>query len=293
VVVLACNAAATIGRCLEALRNQEVVGEFEVVVVWSGDPSTIATVNKTLPSAVVVGRSEPLPTGATRNLGIRHASGEVIAFLAADCQPDPHWLARRLAAHREGHRCVSGAVLCPPSTGPVGRAGHLLEYNAFPPGRPREVVTGSPLYNLSFRREVFERHGLYDEDLVCGEDTVFNRKLAHAGEAALFDPSVRLIHPEDDRLRPFIRHQVWHGAWFGRLSRLQGKTEFSGPGVRRLWRMLVIYPAGRLARLIWRTHRWAPERRRDLVLLAPVLLLGLAAATYGLLLGWHGRMPHR
>jgi glycosyltransferase involved in cell wall biosynthesis len=291
VVVLACNAAETIRRCLTSLARQVGVGRFEVVVVWSGDPATPRTVAHEFPDAIVVGRREPLPTGAGRNLGIRHASGEVIAFLAADCEVAPDWLARRLAAHGEGYACVSGAVVCPPAAGPIARAGHLLEYNAFPQGRPREVVNGQPLYNLSYRRDVFDRYGLYDEGLACGEDTAFNWRLARAGVPALFEPAVRLYHEGDSHLGSFLRHQAWHGAWFGRLCRGQATPGYSGPGLRRLGRMLVMYPLGRLVRLVRRTFSWSPQQLGDVILLAPLLVLGLAAATYGLVRGWGGWMP--
>jgi len=291
VVVLACDAAATIRRCLSSLAGQVGVEPFEIVVVWSGDATTQRIVAEEFPSAVTVGRCEPLPTGAGRNLGVRHSSGRIVAFLAADCEVAPDWLARRLAAHREGYPCVGGAVLCPRAAGAVARAGHLLEYNAFPPGRPREVVRGQPLYNLSYRRELFDQFGLYEESLVCGEDTAFNWQLARAGVPALFDPGIRLYHESDAGLAGFLRHQSWHGAWFGLMCRSQETPGFAGPRLRRLRRMLVMYPLGRFVRLVRRTLAWSPEHRSDLVLLAPLVFLGLAAATLGLMRGWGGWVP--
>jgi GT2 family glycosyltransferase len=291
VVVLACDAAATIRRCLSSLANQVGVEPFEAVVVWSGDATTQRIVTEEFPSAVTVGRCEPLPTGAGRNLGIRHSSGEVVAFLAADCEVAQDWLARRLAAHREGYPCVGGAVVCPRTAGAVARAGHLLEYNAFPAGRPREVVRGQPLYNLSYRRELFDQFGLYEESLACGEDTAFNWQLARAGVPALFEPGIRLYHESDAGIADFLRHQAWHGAWFGLMCRSQETPGFAGPRLRRLRRMLVMYPLGRFVRLVRRTVAWSPEHRRDLILLAPLIFLGLAAATLGLMRGWGGRVP--
>jgi len=55
--------------------------------------------------------------------------------------------------------------------------------------------------------------------------------------------------------------------------------------------MLVMYPLGRFVRLVRRTVAWSPEHRSDLLLLAPLIFLGLAAATVGLMRGWGGRVP--
>jgi hypothetical protein len=52
-------------------------------------------------------------------------------------------------------------------------------------GRPREVVVGRPVYNLSFRRTIFERYGRYEAALACGEDSLFNWRLVQAGEDSL------------------------------------------------------------------------------------------------------------
>jgi hypothetical protein len=76
-------------------------------------------------------------------------------------------------------------VLCTEPAGPIARASHLLEYSEFMIGRPREVVAGRPVYNLSFRRTIFERYGRYEAALACGEDSLFNWRLVQAGEDSL------------------------------------------------------------------------------------------------------------
>ena len=119
----------------------------------------MSIVEREFPEARVVGQMDKLSTGAARNLGLAYASGDIIAFLGADCQAAPDWLRRRVAAHQAGFVCVGGAVVCLEPAGPIARANHLLEYSEFMIGRPREVVLCRPVYNLSFRREIFERYG--------------------------------------------------------------------------------------------------------------------------------------
>jgi hypothetical protein len=53
--------------------------------------------------------------GAARNAGTRATSREFAAFLTADCEARPRWVAERLAAHRDGDQVVAGAIV---SAGP-------------------------------------------------------------------------------------------------------------------------------------------------------------------------------
>lgn len=291
VIVLAYNAGATIGRSLSCLGRQDLTEPYEVVVVWSGDDEAAAVVRRDFPWARLVGRPERLLTGAARNLGLDHASGEIIAFLAADCEVPADWLSRRVAAHRAGFRCVGGAVVHGEPAGPVARASHLLEYIACSPMRPREVVVGQPLYNVSFVRTIFDEYGRYEGSLACGEDTEFNWRVANGKEPALFDPEIRMIHREPEGLCQMLAHQHWHGAWFGWLDRQLGAPARGGSKKLGLWWILLWYPAGRLARLLWRVLVWRPRRFPEVALLSPLLAAGVLSATVGLFRGWRGVDP--
>lgn len=286
VIVLGYDVASTIRRALASLARQTCPERFEIVVVWSGDDETPRIVAREFPDVRLVGRPARLPTGAARNLGIAHASGEVIAFLAGDCEADPDWLRHRLAAHRAGFDCVGGSVVCAEPAGIVARASHLLEYAICPSSRPREVVEDEPIYNLSFRREIFARHGLYEPAVAGGEDSLFNWRLVQAGEKCLFDPRIRTIHPGPDGLLEFLRHQFWHGAWLARICRDYDFPGTRGYGIRGRCRLMCVYPAVRLVRLVRRIRRWQPHLVRATVFLSPLLLLGILAATLGLLRGW-------
>lgn len=285
VIVLAYDSAAVLPRSLASLRRQETAEPFETIVVWSGDERLPGIAQSEMPEALVVGQLEGMPTGAARNAGVERARGEVICFLAADCVVAPDWLARRMAEHRAGFRCVGGAVACGEPHTLLARASHLLEYNAILPTRPREVVREQPLYNLSFARQIFERYGRYEPHLICGEDTEFNYRLARGGEEFLFEPGIVMVHPGPASVGDFWRHQVWHGEGFAALRTRSGFPLGRHRGA--LLRTVAIYPAVRLLRLLRRVLRWDRRHAWALPVLAPFILVGIAGATCGLIKGWN------
>ncbi len=286
VIVLAYNSAATIRSCLNSLRAQDFNEPFEVIVVWSGDDRILSIVKQEFPEVNIIGERARIFTGEARNIGISFASGGIITFLAADCQAQTDWLRLRVSSHREGFNCVGGAVLYNESSGLIARANHLLEYSEFMIGRPREVVVGRPVFNLSFRRNIFTKYGLYEKTLACGEDSLFNWKLAQAGEQFLFDPNIRIVHTGSSTLLSFFKHQIWHGKWYARLC-----LDFPYHGIKcsrilPFWIFILAYPIVRINRLVRRILLWRQDLAIDIVRLLPFLIIGIGFCTFGLIYGW-------
>lgn len=93
VVVNTYNRAEPLGRLLSAL-GQLDYPLFEVIVV--NGPSTDAT-DDTLSEfsgRVRVARCDERNLSRSRNVGIAHAAGEIVAFIDDDAYPDPAWLDR-------------------------------------------------------------------------------------------------------------------------------------------------------------------------------------------------------
>src|SRR3712207_2443148 len=84
VVIPVYNRAALVGATLDSVLGQEFEGEFEVVVVDDGSTDETPAVLARYGERVRVLRQENAGPGAARNLGIRTARGEYVAFLDSD-----------------------------------------------------------------------------------------------------------------------------------------------------------------------------------------------------------------
>ena len=93
VIIPTFNEEDVIGRCLESLKNQSYA-DFEVIVVDDGSsdttPQLLRGAGKT--GSVKVFFQEHKGPGAARNLGSRHASGDILVFVDADMTFDKNFL---------------------------------------------------------------------------------------------------------------------------------------------------------------------------------------------------------
>jgi GT2 family glycosyltransferase len=192
VVIPARDAAATIGATLAALAAQ---GADEVIVV--DDASTDATAAMANAAAVVtqVVRGPGRGPGAARNRGVEVATGEAIAFLDADCVPQPGWLCAGLQALQQADLVQ-------------GRTTPAPEAQRGPFDRTLWVVAPTGLFetaNLFIRRELFERLGGFEPWLApahgkeLGEDVWFGWRATRSGARTTFCPAALVHHAVFER----------------------------------------------------------------------------------------------
>lgn len=164
VVVPARNAVATLGRTLDALSEQDLDRQFEVIVVDNGSTDcTAALADEHHGHPLVLRNPSPGGPGAARNLGAEAATAPVIAFTDSDCFPTRSWLARGLEA-MQAQDLVQGAVQPDPSA------------DKGPFHRTIAVEGESGLYqtaNLFVRRELWAEIGGFEDWIVQAGDGIF------------------------------------------------------------------------------------------------------------------------
>ena len=96
IVIITYNAKDDLKECLESLEKQDY-NEKEIIIV--NDASTDGTLkflehyqSHLNEQMVVITNKKNLGVAGARNVGIQHASGEIIAFTDSDCVTDQSWI---------------------------------------------------------------------------------------------------------------------------------------------------------------------------------------------------------
>jgi glycosyltransferase involved in cell wall biosynthesis len=240
VIIVAYNAAETIAACLEALERQTEQG-FETVVVDSSTDGTADLVRREYPHVVVYHSEVRCYPGDARNIGIRMAKGEIIAFVDSDCVADPDWVERILAAHGGETLIIGGSVGVANPENIAGWSSFFCEFSPWLKRGTTRPMTDIPTCCLSMKRSAFERFGPFLEGSYCS-DTAFNWNAVKGGHAPLFVPEIHVRHWNPSNWIGILTKQRMHGETFAivrvreqRWSRMQAVARAMGtpllPGV--------------------------------------------------------------
>jgi glycosyltransferase involved in cell wall biosynthesis len=266
-VVLSLGNQPTLVQAVQSLLLQDV--PLEIVVVNSCGGGTLATLEAAGIRVRVISHERRLLPGAARNVGILATRAPFVAFLAADCLAEPGWAAARLRRHLGGAPAVSSAVTSAYPGNRWARASHVLLFSHRMPGVP---VHRALHYGVSYDRRLFDRYGLFREDLRTGEDSEFNARFTSAIPIA-WVPEVRSAHFHPTTLAGVLGDQYARGIRMAKtLKHLTGKDHRSVVARNALSR------TPHSLRIAWKASSWS-ERLH----LPGVALVALpASAAYAL-----------
>jgi glycosyltransferase involved in cell wall biosynthesis len=272
VVVPVRNGATTLRACLDALAAQEAAPPFEVTVVDNGSTDGTAEVARRHPVVTrVVAEARP-GSYAARNTGVAASSGDVVAFLDADCVAHPRWLAAAVGA-LEGHDLAGGPVVPIRTEHPTiweryTNAVYLDQRDAI------EHHGFAATANLVVRRAALDAVGGFDATLRSSGDVDLCRRATAGGASLVFAPDAVVSHWPRTTVRETWKLYRRLGAGWGVLAR---RGEWPPA-----WRDKAMRPG-----LAWTAERVAadgPRIRRRRLVFAHALVLAAQ---------WVGRLSRR
>jgi len=178
VIVPAYNAAATIGRTLEALRAQSIE-DWEAIVVDDGSVDDTASVAGGVDDdRIRIVAIEHTGVSAARNRGIHESTAPIVTFVDADDGPESNWLQRLVEPFQAEHIgivCCRGLRVFPDATATP------VEFHEDPRFGAVRFQAGS----FAARRDLVAVG--FDERLAFGENTDIGGRLLREAETRGFE----------------------------------------------------------------------------------------------------------
>lgn len=289
-VVIPCrNERAHIDRCLAAvLANEWPADRMEVLVVdgmsYDGTRDILAAWAARDPRVRMLDNAGKV-TPRAMNIGIREARGDFIVRVDAHAEIPATYLEQGVAVlTARADVWAAGGPVARVGIGPGGELVAALTSHWFSTGNTNvrvgevEGPVDAVLYSV-WRREVFQRIGLFDEDLVRNQDDDYHLRIRLAGGVIYQLPSMRARYYVRGTPAQLLRQYAQYGFWKVVVARKHGRFADWKPLVPLAALVLVIALA--LGYFITPVLAWTAASLTGLYVLLDVL----AAATVGRRLG--------
>lgn len=172
--------------------------------------------------------------GEKRNIGAKHATGEILAFLDDDAYPAPSWLTEASIIFEDPNIYALGGPALTPKDAKFKEkcSGKILESYLTSAGTkyrhtpmPARKIYDYPSVNLFVRKEAFEKIGGYPAEFWPGEDTKLCLDLVKThGKPFEYSPKPIVYHHRRDVFIPHLKQISRYGRHRGQFARIFPET---------------------------------------------------------------------
>ena len=230
-IVVAYNAAGSLGALLEDLLAQTIPHEqIEALLVDSASTDATRAIMldfaKATPFVVKVLDNPKRWLASGINVALAAATGDAIIRLDAHARIPKDFLENNLRALARGEDIVGGCVLGGAPGGAWESVLRTVDTSRFCGGAAPFRNGGEARYvdtlaYALYRREVYDKVGLYDERLRRTEDNDMHYRMRKAGYRFYFSPDIVSYHAARATMRGQLRQKWGNGYWIGRTMRIQ------------------------------------------------------------------------
>lgn len=205
-----------INECLKFLLNQDYPKDFYEILIID-NASTEFYLEEELHHSKNCRIMQQYKRGsyASRNIGIHHAEGDIIAFTDSDCVPDVHWLSninQEFQNSEDDIVAVQGKSFSTENN-VVAQAIHEMYNDTFERYvlLQNESCLGLDTRNCAIIKNVFEKIGVFNEDMLFWGDSELGKRINEHGWKIKYSPMMNIIHHDIEELDVFMKKRIKEG----------------------------------------------------------------------------------
>ena len=193
IIIRTKNEEKWIGPCLDAIYNQEVDADVEVILVDNESTDHTVKIAKRLGIKKLIQITDFIP-GKALNDGIRASKGDYIVCISAHCVPKSNkWLSILLdnVNNDESIAGVYGRQLPLSYTDPIDKRDLLIIF-----GQDKRIQKKDYFFhnaNSMISRKIWEKFP-FSEEVSNIEDRVWGKQVIEAGYKIIYEPEAEVFH---------------------------------------------------------------------------------------------------
>jgi glycosyltransferase involved in cell wall biosynthesis len=224
-IIIPCwNEEKFIAKCLDSVIGQDYSKDNLEVLMVDGmsEDSTREIVGEYCKKYPFVKLLDNLKrfTPFAVNIGIKNAKGDFIILMGAHADYAKDYVSRCVAAMEKSSADNVGGILTakPAINSLKARAIALCLSSPFGAGgsfrfQSKRSIETDTVFGGCYRKEVFDKIGLFDERLIRSQDMEFNMRLKKAGGKIMMFPDIICYYYPKSNFKDFFIHNFWDGVW--------------------------------------------------------------------------------
>ena len=214
VVVPVYNAEKFLPECINSLLNMDYPADkMEIIFVNNNSTDGSSFILKKYIDKIVILDEPKQGASAARNMGIKNARYDIIAFTDADCAADKGWLKNITASllKEKSIGAVGGRILSKIPCNSVERYGERIHdcQKAIEFFKPPYLNTA----NMAVYKDLLLKIGMFNENFLRGQDVELSFRLSAMGCRFRYEPQAVVFHQNQKTLRGLFREGFVHGFW--------------------------------------------------------------------------------
>lgn len=224
VVIVNFNGALYIEKCLDSFVKQNRKPDEILIVDNNSQDNSVEFIKKSFPQVNIIKSPENNGYGAALNIGIKNSKGNILILGNNDLCVDPFWLDNILKEFTEHKNCglAASKVLYMDEPQKINSTGMLFYKDMSAVNRGldeidkgqydnREEVFGAYGVLMAFRKEVFDKIGLFDEDyFLFREEDEFMWRMRRHGWITRYAPAAKVFHKRSANTKLFSPLKLYY-----------------------------------------------------------------------------------
>lgn len=219
IIIPVLNGEKSAGVCVESILELDY-NNFELIIVDNGSKDRTVEIIKSYQQKhnnIKLYFEKIKSSYASRNLGIKNAKGDIIAFTDIDCKVDKKWLTKLIESFvNDSVGGVAGEILSEDAKNLIERyttkAGVLSQSKNMSSDFPFAATA-----NVAYRKKVFDEIGLFDEKMISGGDVDLSwRMQLNTNYNLVFNKDAIILHKHRSAMKDLFKQSFKYG--YGRCA---------------------------------------------------------------------------